>query len=536
MVATVEPTRRVEDLEEQLLALRREVKQATSARDEASDAIDAQSSFLAHVSHELRTPMNSVLGMARLTLATELTDEQREYVTVIEESADALLTLVNDLLDKAKIDAGRLELEAIPFRIDDLVASAVRGVRVMADHKGLGLRYERGDDVPATVVGDPTRLRQVLLNLVANAAKFTHEGTIEVAVTSPAGDEVMIAVHDTGIGIAAEKLDTIFKEFRQADQSTTREYGGSGLGLSISSGLVEMMGGTLEVESEVGAGSTFSFTIELPAAETGPDPTAHDLASHRGATVLWLTDEKNTRSGALEIVRERGLEPFVTGSVEAAIAALAEAADPPAAVVVDLTSGALDIAWELGREAQGAPIVVITPGGQRGDAARCRTIGVAGYLTGPVVPVDMADTIDAVLAGVPDLVTRHWLNERRRSLKVLVADDSITNRTLLARMLDGRGHLSVHAADGHEVLDMLAREEIDVVLLDLHMPNMDGYEAAEKIRALGDWHAEVPIVAVSGSVSDMGREKCLALGIDEFVAKPFRPEHILEMIERLARS
>ena len=523
----------VEDRELELRELRSEIERLRAAGSAAADAADAQSSFLAHVSHELRTPMNGVLGMARLTLATELSDEQREYVTVIEESANSLLTLVNDLLDKAKIDAGRLELEAIPFRLDDLVGRAIRGVRIMADHKGLRLSYERDPAIPAMVLGDPTRLRQVLLNLVSNAAKFTEKGSIEVSVAASGSDRVAFAVRDTGIGIARDKLTTIFEEFSQADTSTTRQFGGTGLGLSISARLVDMMGGSLEVDSEPGAGSTFRFTIHLPGAADDGGMAARAIGDRKGGSVVWLTDEPASRSGAIELVSQRGMEPQISSTIDAALEALRTNSTPAAVIVVDLRAGALDVAWELAREAQGAPIIVITPGGQRGDAARCRSMGVSGYLTGPVVPADVADAIDAVFAGVTDLVTRHWLNERRKSLRILIADDSATNRTLLVRMVEGRGHTAIQAADGESVVEIVGREDLDVILLDLHMPRLDGFDAAAQIRALPGTQADVPIIAVSGSVSDAGRERCRALGIDDFIAKPFRPEHILEVIEQV---
>jgi CheY-like chemotaxis protein/nitrogen-specific signal transduction histidine kinase len=521
--------RPVESRDHELQRLRDDNRRLRLAAEEANDAADARNRFLAHVSHELRTPMNSILGMTRLTLSTELTSEQREYLTVIDESTDALLTLVNDLLDQAKIDAGRLELERIPFRLDDLVASALRGVRVMTDHKGLRLDYRRHVDLPDLVVGDPTRLRQVLLNLVSNAAKFTHTGGIIVAVEPRTGGRVGFAVTDTGIGIPESQLQTIFEEFHQADHSTTRRYGGTGLGLSISARIVELMGGHIDVVSDVGVGSTFRFEVDLQPAEVATAPTPRRPAE---AVVLWLTDEQTARRQMLAAVADRGMLPETLTSVETALGILQTADKPPAAIVVDQQVAALDVAWELGREAGGVPIVVVTPGGQRGDGARCREIGVAGYLTGPTVPGDVADTLEAVIAGVPELVTRHWLNERRRSLRVLVADDSATNRTLLTKMLENRGHRTITAANGLAVLDLVTDQAVDVVLLDLHMPELDGYAAAERIRALPGATAAVPIIAVSGSVSDAGRERCRALGIDSFVAKPFHPEHLLGLVER----
>ncbi len=512
--------------------LREEVKRLRAANVAAVESADATSRFLAHVSHELRTPMNSILGMTRLALATELTAEQREYLSVISDSTESLMTLVNDLLDQAKIDAGMLVIEEIPFRIHDLVEGSLRGVQIMADHKGLKLQYERHPDVPDLVAGDPTRLRQVLLNLVSNAAKFTETGGIVVtAEPSGNGNGIRFAVSDTGIGIPSDKLESVFEEFRQADESTTRRFGGTGLGLSISARLVSLMGGELGVASEVGVGSTFHFTLPLAAAAPSDPPTA---AGTPGDTaVVWLTDRYSCSDELLEALRERRIVARVCDTVDTALTVLQESSDQPAAIVVALQSRALDVAWELGRESRGAPVVVITPGGQRGDGARCREIGIAAYLTGPLAPGDVADAIDAVVAGVPELVTRHWLNERRRSLRIVVADDSATNRTLLARMLEQRGHCPIAAADGTEVLDIIEGEHVDVVLLDLHMPELDGYDTATRIRAMAGDAATVPIIAVSGSVSEDGRDRCLEVGIDDFLAKPYRPEQLLAIVERL---
>ncbi|MFQ5554019.1 MAG: ATP-binding protein [Acidimicrobiia bacterium] len=514
-------------------SLRAEVARLRAAYSAVSQTADVRSRFLAHISHELRTPMNSILGMARLAMATELTPEQREYLDVIQESTESLMTLVNDLLDQAKIDAGMLLVEAIPFRLDDLLRGALRGIRILTNHKGLELQYELDEGLPELVVGDPTRLRQIVLNLVGNAAKFTESGTIAVTVAAAqdAPECVLFNVTDTGIGIAPEKLETIFEEFRQSDESTTRRYGGTGLGLSISDRLVELMGGTMTVTSQVGAGSTFEFRVPLPAA---PDVVAPLRPASAGATsVLWLTHERAPHHPLLAAVADAGIAPEVHTSVTAALAELRTGTQAPAAVVVDLQNGALDAAWELGREIAGAPLVVLTPGGQRGDAARCREIGVAAYLTGPIVPADVVDTLEAVVGGVSDLVTRHWLAERRRSLRILVADDSATNRSLLARLLGSRGHRTLTAADGGEVLAIVQSEPVDVILLDLHMPRLDGFQAAEQVRALDGAAASTPIIAVSGSIGDPGRVRCAEIGIDEFVAKPFQPEQLLELVEQL---
>ena len=267
-----------------------------------------------------------------------------------------------------KIDAGRLEFESIPFRLDDLVGSALRAVRIMTDHKGLLLTYNRSPDVPPAVVGDPTRLRQVLLNLVTNAAKFTHAGSIELTIDLADG-RTAFSVCDSGIGIPADRIETIFEAFRQADDSTTRRYGGTGLGLSISARLIELMGGVLTVDSKVGEGSTFRFAVELLEGVDSGEAAADPLAAPMGAKVLWLTDDGISSQGARDVVSERRMVPQVFTDVDSAMAWLRDAAEAPAVLVVDLHAAALDVAWELGREAATTPIALITPRGQRGVGA-----------------------------------------------------------------------------------------------------------------------------------------------------------------------
>lgn len=522
-------------LDAELQALRLEISRLTDSRDAAETAAEARNRFLAHISHELRTPLNSIMGMTRLVLATELTPEQRDHLDVVQISAENLLTLVNDLLDQAQIDAGALKLDEVPFRLDDLLRSTLKAIQVLADHKNLALGYNYDPSLPLTVVGDPTRLRQVLLNLLGNAVKFTEAGSIELHVAGVPDQigKVRFTVSDTGIGIAADKLDEIFQDFVQADESSTRKYGGTGLGLSIGASLVRLMGGDLTVQSRQGAGSSFSFTADLP--EYRPTPVGDGRPRHPYAKLLVVTDQRQARSGWFERLDHHSFTPEVVDDAAAAIHLLeADDRSPYAGVLIDQQTDVLDVAWQLQRSSGTTPMILVAPGGQRGDAARCRELGIRAYLTGPLVAADVVDAMEAALAGTRELITRHWLKERRRVVSVVVADDSSTNRELLTALLRQRGHNVAQAATGSEAIDAVAKNPFDAVLLDLHMPEVDGYEAATQIRAMQGPISQVPIIAVSGSVSEEGKNRCREIGIDEFLTKPYDPEHLLEVVETLA--
>jgi CheY-like chemotaxis protein/nitrogen-specific signal transduction histidine kinase len=534
----------VDALRAELEKLRAEVEGLRSERDAAELRSTAKTDFISHISHELRTPMNGILGMTRLALETELNHEQREYLEVVQSSADALLTLVNDLLDHAKIDAGRLELESIPFRLNDTVRDTLRGVAVLADHKGLTLDYEPEGELPDNVLGDPTRLRQVLLNLVGNAIKFTEKGRIVVTTHEVERTEetahVRFAITDTGIGIPPDRVEAIFGAFEQADMSTTRRFGGTGLGLSISSQLVRMMDGKIEVESEVGTGSTFHFTIPFDLKVPQSPLTGEGFADLAGGlAVLVVSDGTANQDLLVEVLADGNMHPRIAEDTEQALQAIARVRAKGEAfglVILDLQNHGLETAFELRRDCMGTPMILMTPSGQRGDAARCRELGIGGYLTGPVVASDLSDTIQAVLAGTPELITRYWLKEHRRSLSILVADDSSTNRLLAARLLEKRGHHVVGVPDGAQAVSALEQRDFDVVLMDVHMPVMDGYEAARQIRSLPGHRSQTPIVALTGSVNEDGKRRCLEAGMNRFVGKPFRVEELLEIINEMTGS
>lgn len=519
--------------------LRATIDQLTRERDAALASAEAKATFVAHISHELRTPMNGILGMTRLALDSQPTSEQRECLDVVLSSANALLTLINDLLDHAKIDSGKLEIEAIPFRLRDVVTDTVKALEVGASDRGLTLTADIDPAMPEMVVGDPTRFRQVLVNLVGNAIKFTETGGIEVRVVAPEPHELdmaHIAVTDTGIGIPSDRLEAIFEAFEQADRGTTRRFGGTGLGLSITARLIELMGGRIWVESEPGSGSTFRFTLPLPQAEI--DLYREDTDTS-GVQVLVVADSPLNRATIIEVLAEGEMHPRIADDVDEALRRLEKAVqqgEPYGLVVCDVQERGMETAERLVTAANGTPVVLLITSGQRGDAAVCRRLGIAAYLTGAPTAEDLTDTFTAVLAGEPTLITRHWLRERRRSLRILVADDSPTNRLLAIRLLEKEGHSVKGVDNGAEAVAAVSGGVFDVVLMDIHMPVLDGYDATSQIRAMPGARAGTPIIALTGSVDDSGRRKCIAAGMDRFIGKPFKVDELLGAIRDVTSS